>query len=94
MAAVLAEPRNHIWDEITELGLEKYVADMDHDGFCTLPPEIANPNNLARAGCSKRWWISPRNATGNAPISRPAQRMPINPNSYTAPRTSGTAGHS
>ena len=47
MAAVLAEPRNHIWDEITELGLEKYVADMDHDGFCTLPPEIANPNNLA-----------------------------------------------
>ena len=43
----LAEPRNRIWDEISEMGLEKYVADMDHDGYCTLPPEIANPNNLA-----------------------------------------------
>ncbi len=47
VAEVAAAPRDRIWDEIRELGLEKYVADMDHDGFCTLPPEIANPNNLA-----------------------------------------------
>ncbi len=47
VAETMAEPRDRIWDEVSEMGLEKYVADMDHDGFCTLPPEIANPNNLA-----------------------------------------------
>ena len=45
--AIAAEPRDHAWNDVCELGLEKYVADMDFQGFCTIPPEIANPNNLA-----------------------------------------------
>ena len=40
-------PRESVWNEICELGLQSYVADMDAHGYCIIPPEIVNPNNLA-----------------------------------------------
>ena len=40
-------PRESAWNEICELGLQSYVADMDAHGYCIIPPEIVNPNNLA-----------------------------------------------
>ena len=46
-AATALEPRDRAWNDICELGLEGYVADLDAKGYCLIPPEIANPNNLA-----------------------------------------------
>ena len=46
-AATALEPRDRAWNDICELGLEDYVADLDAKGYCLIPPEIANPNNLA-----------------------------------------------
>ena len=41
------EPREGAWNDICELGLQSYVADLDAKGYCIVPPEIANPNNLS-----------------------------------------------
>ena len=46
-AATLLEPRESAWNDVCALGLQKHVADLDAHGFCVIPPEIANPNNLA-----------------------------------------------
>ena len=46
-AATALDPRDRAWNDVCELGLEDYVADLDAKGFCVIPPEIANPNNLA-----------------------------------------------
>ena len=82
VAEIAAAPRDRIWDEISEMGLEKYVADMDHDGFCTLPPEIANPNNLAERMLDALVDLAEKR-NGERPICKPARRMPINPNFFT-----------
>ena len=36
-----------LWDEISSLGLQRYVDDLDAQGYTVVPPEIANPNGLA-----------------------------------------------
>lgn len=45
--AVLSEPRDRVWRDICDLGLQTHVEDLDAHGYCTIPPEIANPNGLA-----------------------------------------------
>ena len=35
------------WNDICELGLQSYVADLDAYGYTIIPPEIASPNGLA-----------------------------------------------
>ena len=45
--AVPLGPRERAWKEISDLGMKSYVADLDADGYCVIPPEIANPNNLS-----------------------------------------------
>ena len=35
-----------VWNEIRDLGLEPYVAELDAKGYTVIPPEIANPNGL------------------------------------------------
>ena len=42
-----ADPLKRAWQEISELGLEPYVADLDTHGFTVIPPAIASPNGLA-----------------------------------------------
>jgi hypothetical protein len=39
-------PLDMVWVEIQEHGIEKYIADLDVNGFTILPPEIACPNGL------------------------------------------------
>lgn len=36
-----------LWDEIGDLGLQRYIDDLDTNGYTVVPPEIANPNGLA-----------------------------------------------
>ena len=36
-----------LWNEISELGLQRYIEDLDAHGYTVIPPEIANPNGLA-----------------------------------------------
>lgn len=38
---------DRVWDEICELGLQRYVADLDAHGYTIIPPEIAAPGDLA-----------------------------------------------
>ena len=52
MAAVVAvadtpDPLGRAWNDISELGMESNVADLDAHGFTVVPPEIANPNGMA-----------------------------------------------
>ena len=46
-AALINQPRDRLWNEICDLGLQSYVTHLDVHGYCVLPPEIANPNGLA-----------------------------------------------
>ena len=51
MAEAAATPESdeeHLWNEIRDLGLETYVADLDANGYTVVPPEIASPNGLAK----------------------------------------------
>ena len=36
-----------LWDEIRDLGLQRYIEDLDANGYTVVPPEIANPDGLA-----------------------------------------------
>ena len=36
-----------LWKEIGDLGLQRYVEDLDVHGYTVVPPEIANPNGLS-----------------------------------------------
>ena len=36
-----------LWDEISDLGLQRYIEDLDANGYTVIPPEIASPNGLA-----------------------------------------------
>ena len=36
-----------LWNEIGDLGLQRYVDDLDVHGYTVVPPEIASPNGLA-----------------------------------------------
>ena len=36
-----------LWEEITDLGLQRHVDDLDAHGYTVVPPEIASPNGLA-----------------------------------------------
>ena len=40
------DPLERIWQEISALGLESYVADLDAHGFTVIPPSVASPNGL------------------------------------------------
>ena len=52
MTAVTTEPGvaqtllQKIWAEIEEQGLEKYIAELDVQGYTIIPPELASPNGL------------------------------------------------
>ena len=49
VAAINSESSlDRVWNEIRELGLEAYVADLDAHGYTVIPPEIASPNGLAK----------------------------------------------
>ena len=37
---------DRVWNEIRDLGLTPYVAELDAKGYTVIPPEIANPNGL------------------------------------------------
>ena len=39
---------DHILKEIDDLGLNSYIEDLDTNGYTVIPPEIANPNDLAQ----------------------------------------------
>ena len=39
--------RDHLWNEVCDLGLQTYIADLDANGYAVVPPEIASPNGLA-----------------------------------------------
>ena len=41
------DPLRRIWQELSGLGLEPYVADLEAHGFTVIPPAIASPNGLA-----------------------------------------------
>ncbi len=41
------DPLKRVWQEISALRLEPYVADLDVHGFTIIPPSIASPNGLA-----------------------------------------------
>ena len=41
------DPLKRIWQEISALGLESHVADLEAHGFTIIPPSIASPNGLA-----------------------------------------------
>lgn len=43
---VTQTPLQKVWGEIEEHGLERYVAEMDANGYTVIPPEIASPNGL------------------------------------------------
>lgn len=45
-ASEYRQPLEQIWDEIRDQGLEKYVAELDANGYTVLPPEIAGPAGL------------------------------------------------
>ncbi len=50
MAVAIANSESgldRVWNEICELGLQTYVADLDTHGYTVIPPEIASPNGLA-----------------------------------------------
>lgn len=36
-----------LWNEIGDLGLHRYIEDLDANGYTVVPPEIANPDGLA-----------------------------------------------
>ncbi len=36
-----------LWNEIGDLGLQRYIEDLDAHGYTVIPPEIASPNGLA-----------------------------------------------
>lgn len=36
-----------LWNEIGDLGLQRYIDDLDANGYTVVPPEIASPNGLA-----------------------------------------------
>ena len=36
-----------LWDEISDLGLQRHVEDLDVHGYTVVPPAIVNPNGLA-----------------------------------------------
>ena len=42
-----ADPLKRVWQELSALGLEPYVADLAMHGFTIIPPSIASPNGLA-----------------------------------------------
>ncbi len=44
--AVSQTPLQKVWGEIEEHGLERYVAEMDANGYTVIPPELASPNGL------------------------------------------------
>lgn len=39
---------DRVMREISELGLQPYIADIDANGYTVIPPEIAMPNGLAK----------------------------------------------
>ena len=43
---VTQTPLQKVWGEIEAHGLEKYVAEMDANGYTVIPPELASPNGL------------------------------------------------
>lgn len=45
--AETADPHRRAWNDICELGMQQHVAELDVDGFTVVPPELANPNNMA-----------------------------------------------
>ena len=44
---VLDPMQEKIWSEITELGLESYIEELDEEGLTVIPPETACPGGLA-----------------------------------------------
>ena len=47
-AAYAPEPGlGRLWNEIGDLGLQRYIADLDTHGYAVVPPEIASPNGRA-----------------------------------------------
>ncbi|MCZ6656576.1 MAG: phytanoyl-CoA dioxygenase family protein [Gammaproteobacteria bacterium] len=44
--AVTQTPLQKVWGEIEAHGLERYVAEMDANGYTVIPPELASPNGL------------------------------------------------
>ena len=50
MAEAATTPESDLdrpWNEIGDLGLQTYIADLDAHGYTVIPPEIASPNDLA-----------------------------------------------
>ena len=41
------DPLKRVWQEISDLGLEPYITDLDTHGFTVIPPALAAPNGLA-----------------------------------------------
>jgi len=43
---VAQTPLQKVWAEIQDRGLEKYIADLDVNGYTIIPPEVACPDGL------------------------------------------------
>ncbi len=41
------DPLVRIWDELRDLGLEPYIADLDAHGYTVIPPELASPKGFS-----------------------------------------------
>ncbi|MYD99231.1 MAG: hypothetical protein F4X98_17845 [Gammaproteobacteria bacterium] len=46
-ATAAKSDRDHLWNEVCDLGLQTYIADLDANGYTVVPPELASPNGLA-----------------------------------------------
>ena len=69
------DPLKRVWQEISALGLELHVADLEAHGFTIIPPSIASPNGLADRllsavldVCERRRGVRPDLETGTTHV--------------------------
>ena len=60
-------------NEIAELGLQRYIDDLDAHGYTVIPPEIANPNGLAERMLEACLDVAERRSGERPDVERGAQ---------------------
>ena len=86
MAEAATTPESDLdrpWNEIGDLGLQTYIADLDAHGYTVIPPEIASPNGLAERMLEACLDIAKR---------RNGERPDLGPGSSRMPTTTGDGG--
>ncbi|MCY3818119.1 MAG: phytanoyl-CoA dioxygenase family protein [Gammaproteobacteria bacterium] len=62
-----------VLNEIAELGLQRYIDDLDAHGYTVIPPEIANPNGLAERMLETCLDVAERRSGERPDVERGAQ---------------------